>query len=295
MAADPKTETGNLSVNFQNPYYKIRMTSKDFDRLSTFIHRELGIKMPSEKKIMLQSRLLKRLSELKIESFREYLDYVFSREGMETELIRMVDLVTTNKTDFFREPAHFEFLREHALPELLFSGGRKRIKIWSAGCSSGEEPYTLAMTIDPFLRRHRGADYEILATDLSVRVLEKARMAVYDIDRIKDIPLSLRKNFFLKSKDPKNKTVRIVPELRSKVTFQRVNFMDNTYPVDPDFDIIFCRNVLIYFDRPTQEEVIHKLTLNLRRGGYFFLGHSESVTNMDVPLRQIKPTVFMRV
>ncbi len=286
-------EQNTKKVDYQNPYYKIKMTGKDFRQLSSYINKELGIKMPEEKKVMLQSRLLKRLSELKIESFREYIDYVFSKKGADVELINMIDLVTTNKTDFFREPVHFEFLNEFVLPELVFSP--KKIKLWSAGCSSGEEPYTLAITMSQFLDNYPNTDYEILATDLSSRILRKAATAIYDLDRVEGIPLSIKKKYFLKSKDPASKTVRIIPELRAKMRYRRLNFMDPVYHVDADFDIIFCRNVLIYFNRPTQEAVINKLASNLRRGGFFFLGHSESIANMDVPLQQVKPTIFRKI
>ncbi|HYX09531.1 MAG TPA: CheR family methyltransferase, partial [Bacteroidales bacterium] len=197
----------NKNADYQNPYYKIQMTAKDFAKLSSFINQELGIKMPAEKKVMLQSRLLKRLSELKINSFKDYIAYVFSREGREIELIRMIDLVTTNKTDFFREPVHFDFMREVVLPDLIFNHQLKKIKVWSAGCSSGEEPYTIAMIISAFLERYQRADYTVIATDLSTRILDKARTAIYDLDRVNGIPLSVKKKYFLKSKDPKNKTV----------------------------------------------------------------------------------------
>lgn len=284
-----------MSISQKDSYYKIKMSTDDFNRLSKFIYNELGIKMPIEKKLMLQSRLLKRLSELHVESFQAYLDFVFSKEGKESELRTVIDLVTTNKTDFFREPAHFEYLNEVVLPELTEEKKRKKIKFWSAGCSSGEEPYTLAMTLNDYLEKMPGYDFSLLATDLSTRVLEKASLAIYGMDRIKDIPLSLKKKYLLKSKDPNNKTVRIVPSLRKKITFQRLNFMNPAYYTDDDFDAIFCRNVIIYFDRATQEAVINKLIAHLRPGGYFFLGHSESITNMDVPLKHIRPTIFQKI
>jgi chemotaxis protein methyltransferase CheR len=284
-----------VNNDYKNDYYKIQMASDDFNRLSTFIDNELGIKMPEVKKVMLQSRLQKRLSELKMSSFKEYIDFVFSKEGKTEEIIKMIDLVTTNKTDFFREPAHFDFLLETALPQLTENKATTNIKIWSAGCSSGEEPYTLAMVLKEFLNSHPGTDFEILATDLSTKILEKAIMAIYNEDRIIGVPLELKRKYFLKSKDPKNRTVRIVPELRSKIHYRRLNFMDSQYSVDKEFDIVFCRNVLIYFDMETQQQVINKLASKLKPNGYFFLGHSESITNMDVPLRQIKPTIFRKV
>jgi len=285
----------SLDISQKNKFFNIKMTSEDFDRLSSFVYKDLGIKMPVEKKIMLQSRLLKRLSELKINSFKEYLDFVFSKEGKVSEMIIMTDLITTNKTDFFREPNHFEFLKNIALPEIIAKKTKKKIKFWSAGCSSGEEPYTIAMVLSEFLENYPSYDFLIHATDLSIRMLEKASLAIYGMDRINDIPLSAKKKFLLKSKNPTNKTVRIVPQLRKKVIFQRLNFMDPFYQFDDYFDIVFCRNVIIYFDRITQEKVINKIADHLKPGGYFFLGHSESITNMDVPLKHIKPTIFQKI
>jgi chemotaxis protein methyltransferase CheR len=283
-------------MNVTNLYYKIQMTNSDFSRLSSFIYGELGIKMPVEKKVMLQSRLQKRLSELMMGSFSEYIEYVFSKDGERSELYKMIDIVTTNKTDFFREPTHFNFLTDSILKNIDFHGSkRKMLKIWSAGCSSGEEAYTIAITLNEFQKANPSLDYSILATDISVRILQKASAAIYSEDRIKDIPLDIKKKYFLKSKDPLDKTVLVIKDLRSKVHFQRLNFMDNVYSVDRDFDIIFCRNVLIYFDRETQQNVINKLTEKLKPGGIFFLGHSESITNMSVPLKQIKPTIFQKI
>ena len=281
-------------MNYINPYYRVKMTKDDFSRVSHYIYNELGIKMPPEKQVMLQSRLLKRLSELKFNSFKEYLDFVFSKASKDHELIKMIDLVTTNKTDFFREPGHFEFLSDKVLPGLIESRKKRKIKIWSAGCSSGEEPYTLAMVLMNFLQDYPAAEFEILGTDLSMRILEKAYYGVYALDRVATLPLSIKQKYFLKNKNPGDKTVRVIKELRSKVTFQRMNLMDGSYPVDFDFDIIFCRNVIIYFDRETQESVINKILNHLKPNGYFFIGHSESLTNMNVPVRSVKPTIFFK-
>jgi chemotaxis protein methyltransferase CheR len=252
--------------------------------------------MPPAKKIMLQSRLQKRLAALKLDSFKEYIEFVFSKEGQEEEIITMIDLITTNKTDFFRESSHFDYLTTTALPELFSVKGNKRIlRIWSAGCSSGEEPFTIAIVLREFLQNHPEYDFEVFATDISLRILKKAADAIYPEERISTVPDNLKRKYFLRSKDQINKTVRLVPEIRSRVVYQRMNFMDSYYSVEREFDIVFCRNVLIYFDRETQQQVITKLASKLRYDGIFFLGHSESITNMKVPLRQIKPTIFRKV
>ncbi|MCQ2975689.1 MAG: protein-glutamate O-methyltransferase [Bacteroidales bacterium] len=276
---------------FTSQYFDAKLSVKDFNRLSEFIYSQYGIKMPEAKHIMLQSRLQKRLRALEIPSFSDYVDFVFSKEGGE-EIVHMMDVVSTNKTDFFRESQHFDFLTENVLPELYLEKKQSNIKIWSAGCSSGEEPYTLAMVISEFIENKSGLDFSILGSDLSTIVLQKAVSAIYSEDRVDIIPLAQKRKYLLKSKDRTHPTVRIVPELRDKVSFMRLNFMDSSYNVPSHFDVIFCRNVLIYFDRQTQEKVINKLCNHLNPGGYFFLGHSESVTGINVPLKQIKPTVF---
>ncbi len=277
--------------------YKARMSEKEFEKLSTFIYRETGIKMPPVKITMLQSRLQKRLRHLKIRTFGEYIDYVFGENGADAEIIHMIDVVSTNKTDFFREPVHFEFLAENILPGInLKTSADRPLRIWSAGCSSGEEAYTIAITINEYIEEHKeDIDYRILGTDISTDILQKAVNAVYREDRVANIPMNIRRKYFLKSKDPKKKAVRIVPGLRQKVSWKRLNFMDPGYDVKESYDIIFCRNVLIYFDRQTQEDVINKLCLHLKPGGYFFLGHSESIMGMNVPVRTLKPTIYRRM
>jgi chemotaxis protein methyltransferase CheR len=279
-----------------NEIYKAQLTNDEFEKLSRFIFKESGIKMPPVKRVMLQSRLQKRLRELKMNNFKDYCEYVFSREGLNNEIIHMLDVVSTNKTDFFREPVHFDFLQDEVLPE--FNAQRlanRTLKVWSAGCSSGEEPYTIAIVLAEFSEKNPGFDFSILGTDISTQILQKAIDAVYKEDRVNVVPLEMKRKYLLRSKDRTNPTVKIAPQLRKKVRYGRLNFMDNQYDIPETFDVIFCRNVLIYFDRETQERVIDKLCGKLKSGGYFFLGHSESIMNMNLPLRQIKPTIFKRI
>ncbi len=277
-------------------YQDTKLSSQEFNKLSNFIYTSYGIKMPLEKKTMLESRLQKRLRALSITSFTEYCNFVFSPSGQKEEVIHMIDVVTTNKTDFFRESAHFDFMNQVALPEFLENTkGRKPLKIWSAGCSSGEEAYTISMVINEF-NAYTGntLDYSILGTDISSQILNKASTAIYGEDRIATIPLNLKKKYFLKSKNAEEKMVKIIPELRKKVSFKRLNFMDDVYPIEGGFDIVFCRNVLIYFNKNIQEKVINNLCSKLKPGGIFFLGHSESITDMQLPLQQLRPTIFRR-
>jgi len=284
-------EDFNLQATFN-----ASLTDKEFNQLSEFISGQSGIKMPPVKRIMLQSRLQKRLRHLKMHSFKEYIEYLFSQEGQKKELVHMLDVVSTNKTDFFREPVHFDFLREHALPEFRnkFAANRK-MKIWSAGCSSGEEPYTIAITMEEWKTENAAFDYSIVGTDISTDILKKAIQAIYKEDKVDVIPHILKKKYLLRSKDRQNPTVRVTAPLRKKVAYYRLNFMDATYNLQDTFDVIFCRNVLIYFNRETQEEVLRKLCTRLHPGGYLFIGHSESIMSMTLPLKQIRPTIFQRI
>ncbi|HEX8949187.1 MAG TPA: protein-glutamate O-methyltransferase [Dissulfurispiraceae bacterium] len=277
--------------------FKAAISGKDFSRLSEFIHNECGIKMPPAKKTMLEARLLKRLRKLGIRSFAEYCDYVLSPEGAENELVHMIDVVTTNKTDFFREPVHFEYLTRTALPELIKKSGAgisKNFVIWSAGCSSGEEPYSLAIALSEFAGRYPGFRFTVLATDISTRMLEKAKTGIYEEERADPVPMQLKCKYFLRSKDRSKGLVRIVPELREMVKFRRLNFMDDDFGFREKLDIIFCRNVIIYFDRPTQEALINRFCRYLIPGGYIFMGHSETLHGLDVPLVQAAPTIYRR-
>ncbi len=277
-----------------NTTYNTKISDKEFKILSEFIYTNYGIKMPPAKRILLQSRLHKRLRTLNMKTFGEYIDYVFSPEGKRTEITEMMNVVSTNKTDFFREPIHFEFLKNTILP--TFSEGRfsRNMKIWSAGCSSGEEVYTICMTMEDYRRTKKDISYRILGTDISTDVLNKAKEGVYNISRIADIPTEARKRYFLMGKDNLN-LVKVSPEFKTKVSFSRLNFMDNYYGVGGNFDLIFCRNVLIYFDRATQKNVINKLCQKLNTGGFLFLGHSESVIGLDLPLKQLRPTIFQKL
>ncbi len=271
------------------------LNDADFTKLSNFIYVNYGIKLPISKKIMLQSRLASRLKINGIKSYADYTKYVLSGEASDSEIVNMIDLVSTNKTDFYRESAHFDFMKEVVLPDFLVADSRQPLKIWSSASSSGEEAYTIAMVISEFIENNRKIDFEILGTDISARILEKAKLGIYPMDRVDVIPLSQKKKYLLRSKDQENPMVRIVPSLRAKARFQRLNLMDTSYNVPKDFDIIFCRNVLIYFDRETQEKVINKLCMHLKPGGYFFLGHSESISGIDVPLKPLKPTMFVKI
>jgi chemotaxis protein methyltransferase CheR len=273
------------------------MKDRVFQRFSSFIFDNVGIKMPPAKKTMLEARLQKRLKALGIATFEEYGDFVFSRQGHDSELVHLIDVVTTNKTDFFREPAHFDFLTKNVLPQVLSSNRgllRDPFRIWSAGCSSGEEPYTMSMVLSEFADHNPEFRFSILASDISTQILQTARTAVYSEERTDTIPLNIKKKYLMKSKNPALSLVRINPQLRATVSYRRINFMDDDFGVAEKMDVIFCRNVVIYFDKPTQQTLMRKFHRQLRTGGYLFIGHSETLSGLDVDFRPVASTVYRK-
>ena len=274
--------------------FKAELSETDFKIFSNYIYSEFGIKMPEAKRVMLQGRLLKRIRQLNMASYSDYKNYFFSREGQQKELYNFLSVVTTNKTDFFRESVHFDFLTNEVLPEFVGKQKKPMVKVWSAACSSGEEPYTISIVLNEYREHQPYFNFSILGTDISLNVRDKAAKGIYLEKAIDVMPLTLKKKYFLRSKDRKNPTVKVQPILQKNISLKYLNLMDSVYDLKDTFDVIFCRNVLIYFDRETQEKVINKLCDKLVPGGYLFIGHSESVANMDVPLINIKPTIFRR-
>lgn len=272
----------------------VGISAKNFDRLSRYIYEYSGIKMPPSKKTMLEGRLRRRLRATDIETFDDYCDYLFKQNGLEREAIHLMDAVTTNKTDFFREPKHFEHMMDKALPTLV-SEGIRRLRIWSSAASIGAEAYTIAMVMEEFLKSNSGLEYNILATDLSTEVLKIARRGVYPRSMISPVEPALRKRYVMEARDAERDEVRIHPKLRSKVGFARLNLMDEKYEIGDKTHIVFCRNVLIYFDKPTQQKVLRRLCDNLIHGGFLYVGHSETITGLDLPVKQVANTVFRRV
>jgi len=275
----------------------LHLRPRDFHRLASFIHDTAGIKMPPAKRTMVEGRLRRRLRALNMGSFDEYCHYLFEQGGLSSEAVPLIDAVTTNKTEFFREPEHFRFLAEQALPALAARGAGpvRPLKIWSTASSTGAEPYTIAMVVDDFAQKVEGFRASILATDICTDVLETAVLAIYPEAMVEPVPMALRRRYLLRSRDRRRAEVRIVPALRRMTRFARLNLMDETYAVDRDFDIIFCRNQLIYFEKATQQLVLRRLCDHLRPGGFLFLGHSETLGGCDLPLRAVSTTVFVRI
>jgi chemotaxis protein methyltransferase CheR len=271
-----------------------QLSAKNFKRLAELIHSYSGIKMPATKRTMLEGRLRRRMRVLSIGGLDGYCRYLFDEDGLDKEIVQLIDAVTTNKTEFFREPAHFRFVADQVLPALT-KAGRSQIKAWSAACSIGAEPYTLAMVLEEHWRGLGRRDYSILCTDLCTEVLDQAIAGKFQESMIEPVDHELRRRYLMRSREAGPKVVRIAPDLRSRLAFARLNLMDEDYPVECDMDLIFCRNILIYFDKPTQGKVLRRLCDHLRPGGHLFLGHSESIVGIDLPVVQTANTVFQRV
>lgn len=283
----------SMSSNFD--VFRQNLSSAEFERIKDFIENHCGIKLPPTKKQMVEGRLRKRLRKHSFTTYEEYLDYVFTSGEGEEEIVSLIDVLTTNKTDFYREPGHFEYMRDRVLPYLLKDNDSARVKVWSAGCSSGEEPYTLSMELHGFFENIKGWSFEILATDISTEVLRKACTAIYDEEKISNLPFEIKKKFFLRSKDRNDCKVRPKPFVRKSVRFARLNLMDEKFSHDKDYDIIFCRNVIIYFDRETQERILRKLVSHLKPGRFLFLGHSETIHGMNLDVETVAPTVYRKL
>ena len=270
------------------------LTARDFHKLRDLIYSVCGIHLVPDKKTMVELRLRKRLLALEMRSFREYCEHVLGAGG-EAELTSMIDVITTNKTDFYRESGHFEFLTQTVLP-LLDAGVGRPLQVWSAGCSSGEEPYSLAIVLSEYAEQQgpNGYRFSILATDISTRMLEKARLGIYELDAIAPIPTAVRRKYVLKSRNPARPVARMAPEIRAQVEFRRLNLMDAEFALVHPPDVIFCRNVVIYFDKATQEQLVTRFVRSLRPNGHLFMGHSETLHGFRVPLIQVAPTVYRK-
>ncbi len=270
-----------------------RLTARNFARLAALIQDYCGIRIPEGKRTMLAVRLRRRLLFLKLADLDAYCAYLFEGGGLQTELVHLINAISTNKTDFFREPVHFDFMWNTALPGFV-QAGRRQIKFWSAAASIGAEAYSAAMVLEEFRRQNRGVDYSILATDISTEVLDVAVRGRFPQAMMDPVPADLYARYVLTARDPARDEVRIVPDLRAKITWGRLNLMDLTYPVDRDMDLIFCRNILIYFDKPTQDAVLERLSSHLGPGGYLVLGHSEAGAAGKLQLSQIVNTIYQK-
>jgi len=268
------------------------ISETEFLLFQNVISREAGIWLSPTKTALLVGRLAKRMRFYGLKSFNEYYSLVTESEE---ELHYMLDAITTNETHFFREPKHFELLQASILPNWVAeadAGYPRRIRAWSAGCSSGQEPYSLAMLLLDVFPPGCGWDIQIMATDLSTRVLDTAARGIYPAEAACEIPREYLKAFMLKGLRDQADKIKVAPEIQSVVRFFHLNLKDPSYPFSDKFDLIFCRNVLIYFDLHSRKEILSRLMNYLRPGGYLFLGHAEGLPATCVPMRIVIPTVY---
>ncbi len=268
------------------------------DRFRALIRQMTGISLPPAKIHLIEQRLRRRVTAFGLPDTESYLQMLLDQKGMDEELRHVIDLITTNTTSFFRESAHFDMLASQIVPERIArtpAGQRPRLKLWSAAASEGAEAFTMAIVLAELQRRGMGFDYAILGTDISNRMLHRASEAIYDDDQISAIPAELRARYFLTGAHPSVAgKARVVPELRRRVRFRHMNLMDESYGVDHDVDVIFLRNVLIYFDQADKERVVARLAGHLAPRGYLIVGHAESMVVRHAQLTQVKPTIFQK-
>ena len=269
------------------------ISDEEFARFRTLIYRDAGIHLSAQKKALLTCRLMRRLKDLGLPSFTAYYRRVLEDDE---EKVRMLDRISTNETHFFREPRQFEFLDQRVLPEwgrqAAVGKRTRKLRAWSAGCSTGEEPYSLAMSLLARFPPGSGWDIEILATDLSTRALDKAREAVWPLDKADEIPRHHLRAFMLQGTGPQEGKIKAGPEIRSLVRFERANLNEPTGPESGSFDLILCRNVLIYFDEASRRRALTRMLARLSPTGYLLVGHAESIVNLKLGLRLIAPLIY---
>lgn len=265
----------------------VALSEREFEQFRNLIYRIAGISMSPAKKPLIVSRLAKRVQHHRLASFQDYFHLITSPQGQQ-ELQVAVDYLTTNETHFFREPRHFDYLRQHIIPARQIGRG---LRVWSAACSSGEEPYSIAMVLDDVMG---STPWEIVASDLSTRILEKARSGLYPIARLPEIPKPYLNRYCLKGVGEYDGTLLIEKFLRDRVHFMSHNLMEAAPKLEP-FDVIFLRNVMIYFDQDTKRQVVSRLMPLLRPGGYFLVGHSESLNGLTNDLQLVTPATYRKI
>lgn len=271
-----------------------KLTDREFSLFSRLVYEKAGINLHEGKKELVRSRLARRLRAKKINRFKEYYKYVLADDTGE-EIIHMLDAISTNLTSFFREPKHFSYLEKTVLPELLGTqkNRKKQLSVWSAGCSSGEEPYTLSICLHEFVDAHIDFSFSIFATDISTKVLASAANGVYHASHVQTIPQNILRKYFQRGRDKWEGHFRVKPFVRKTIDFKRLNLME-PFPFNNKFQIIFCRNVMIYFDKGVQSKLVNKYYDCLEPGGYLFIGHSESLMGTDHRFKYVQPTIYQK-
>ena len=273
------------------------LSDRQFDQIRHLVKTHTGISLGGHKRELAVNRLSRRLRALGLASFAEYLD-LLAGPGAGDELIHMINQITTNKTSFFREPHHFEYLADTVLPALEEQGqarGRRVVRIWSAGCSSGEEPYTLALVLSEYFASRRGWNLKILATDLDTAMLETASRGVYPQSITQTVPDHLLRRYFTSQREGEALTFQVRPQLRDLILFRKFNLMRPAYPIRTPLDVIFCRNVMIYFENDDKVEIVTKFHHLLKPGGHLFVGHSESLMTLKHLFARQTSTIYRKV
>ncbi len=275
--------------------FSTELSERDFRRFSALVYENCGINLHQGKKELVRARLGRRLRETGLKDFNAYYKFV-TQEYSGAELVRMLDAISTNLTSFFREEEHFDFMKQEVFPTYISGNNRKgprRLRFWSAGCSTGEEPYSLAISLLEYFGKSHFFNVKILATDISTKALAQAKKGVYPAVGLKKISESMARNYFLKGYGSHEGYFRTKPLLMAMIEFKRFNLME-PFPFKVAFDLILCRNVMIYFDKRTQQVLVNKLYDTLHEGGYLFIGHSESLTGTDHSFMYIRPSVYQK-
>ncbi|MDR1050297.1 MAG: protein-glutamate O-methyltransferase [Deltaproteobacteria bacterium] len=291
--------TDKFAPGARSSFHQPELTDAEYQTIAVFVHKASGINLLDGKKELVRARLAKRISQLQMKNFKSYFQYVMT-DSSGDELVFLLDALATNLTSFWREPQHFDFMTKTFVPELEArrkrpGGGGPRMRVWSAACSSGEEPYTIAMVVmerSPFFAN--GGDFRILATDLSTKVLNVAKRGQYGPESVKNIPPAPLGLYMTKTPAERGGHIyQIKPEVRRIISFRRFNLMD-PMPFKGPMDLIFCRNVMIYFDRDTIARLVDKFYGLLEVGGYLFIGHSESLSGLDHKLQYVAPCIYRK-
>jgi chemotaxis protein methyltransferase CheR len=298
LSVPRQVDPRNVEPSLEQRLPELSVSAPLFEKFQKLIYSETGIWLGSSKTALLCGRLFRRLRELEISSLERYYECV-SRPDQHEERARMIDAITTNETRFFREPRQFEFLVQRVFPgwqaDAKHGLRSRRGRIWSAGCSSGEEPYSVAMLLAKYLPAQDGWDTRVLATDISNRVLEKARKGIYPIARSTELPNDLRHSFMLRGTAERQGEMKVRVEIQGMVDFRRLNLDREADLVEGPFDAIFCRNVLIYFAVASKRRVVANLVRHLTPNGLLFVGHAENLTSVSSQLRSLEPSIYAKI
>jgi chemotaxis protein methyltransferase CheR len=277
-----KTEVGGIFA----------LGDEEFELFREIVYRESGINLTDKKKSLVQARLMRRLRELCLPDYEMY--YAFLQDNYQDEIVHLINCITTNKTEFFRESNHFDYLRTVILPEFE-RVGKRRLRIWCAGCSTGEEPYSIAITVLEYFGDRRLPDVKMLANDIDTQVLRTAQEGIYPYEVVAVMGEGLLRKYFLRGKGGFSGLYRVKDCVKEMISFRRLNLLADHFPMKGSFDVIFCRNVIIYFDRPLQHKLFHQFYRYLTDDGYLILGHSEALTGHGEMFRFKGKSIYGKV